>query len=93
MTKVDFENITFENLMDYAKENIDCVTDEETLKSFAIEKIENDDFNLAIHILQSIHNNEYETELYRYDYSMGTLETPTPIIEKSDIEDLIDFND
>lgn len=93
MTRAEFENTSFEDLMEYAKENLNDVTDEETLKQFAIEKLENDDFNMALHIMNAIYNNPYNTEFYRYDYSMGTLETPTPITEHSDIEDLIIFDE
>lgn len=93
MTKAEFENMSFEDLIEYAKENLNDVTDEETLKQFAIEKLENDAFNMALHIINAIYNNPYNTEFYRYDYNMGTLETPTPITEHSDIEDLIDFDD
>ena len=35
---------------------------------------------------------EYEA-MSLYDYNMGTLETPTPITEKEDLEHLIYFDD
>jgi hypothetical protein len=50
-------------------------------------------FGMALHIINAIYNNPYNTEYYRYDYSMGRLETPTPIVDKDDIEDLIFFDD
>lgn len=89
MTREEFANKTLEEVIEWAYENLDYITDEEALKRFAIEKLEDDNFSLAMHIISAIYNNESDTEYYRYDYSMGTLETPKPITEKSDIEDLI----
>lgn len=93
MTKKEFEAMSFEDFMEWANENLDDVTDEEILKEFAIEKLQDDNFNMALHIINAIYNNPYDTEYYRYDYSMGTLETPTPITDKEDLEDLIFFDD
>lgn len=93
MTREQLEEMNFEEQMSWAMQNIDYVTTEETLKQFVVESVENDKFNMALHILNAIWDNQYTTEYYRYDYSMGTLETPTPIIELDDIEDLIDFDE
>lgn len=93
MTRDKFEAMDFDCLMELAAENLNEVTTEENLKDFAIEKLQNDDFGMALHIIESIYNNPYSTEYYRYDYNMGRLETPTPITEKEDIEDLIDFEE
>lgn len=93
MTRKEFEDMDFEEVIEWAYENLDDITDEEILKEFAIEKIQNDDFHMGLHIINAIYNNPYSTEYYRYDYSMGTLETPTPIADKEDIEDLINFED
>ena len=91
MTREKFNSMTFDDLMEWAYENLDDITDEEMLKEFAIEKLENDNFNLALHIINAIYENPYDTEWYRYDYNMGTLQTPSPITCKEDIEDMIDF--
>ena len=93
MTSAEFENMTFEDLMTYAEGNLEGVTTEDALKQFAAEKLKNDDFHMLLHIVSAIYNNPYETAFYRYDYSMGTLQAPIPIVEKSDIEDLICFDD
>lgn len=93
MTREKFEAMDFDCLMELAAENLNDVTTEENLKDFAIEKLQNDDFGMALHIIEAIYNNPYSTEYYRYDYNMGRLETPTPITEKEDIEDLIDFEE
>lgn len=91
MTREKFNSMTFDDLMEWAYENLDDITDEEMLKEFAIEKLKNDNFNLALHIINAIYENPYDTEWYRYDYNMGTLQTPSPITCKEDIEDMIDF--
>lgn len=93
MTRKEFETMSFEDFIEWAKENLDDVTDEEILKEFAIEELQDDNFGMALHIINAIYNNPYDTEYYRYDYSMGTLETPTPITDKEDLEDLIFFDD
>ena len=92
MTRKEFETMSFEDFIEWAKENLDDVTDEEILKEFAIEKLQDDNFIMALHIINAIYNNPYDTEYYRYDYSMGILETPTPITDKEDLEDLIFFD-
>ena len=93
MTREQFNTMSFEDFMQWAYENIDDVTDEEILKDYAIKKLQDDDFGMALHIINAIYNNEYDTEYYRYDYSMGRLETPSPITDKEDLEDLIFFED
>ena len=91
MTREKFNSMTFDDLMEWVYENLDDITDEEMLKEFAIEKLKNDNFNLGLHIINAIYENPYDTEWYRYDYNMGTLQTPNPITCKEDIEDMIDF--
>ncbi len=93
MTKERFETISFDELMEWANENLDDVTHEEILKEFAMDKLQDDDFGMASHIINAIYENPYDTEWYRYDYCMGTLQTPSPITDKEDIEDLIFFED
>ena len=91
MKKQQFEIMNFDELMEWAYENLDDVTTEENLKEFAKYSLENDNLGMTLHIINAIYENPYNTEWYRYDYSMGTLDTPTPIVDKEDIEDLIDF--
>ena len=89
MTRTEFEEIDFDELLELMFENLDSITDEETLKGFAIDKLRDDNFGLALHIINAIYENPYDSEWYRYDYSMGTLETPSPITCKDDVDDLI----
>ena len=93
MTREKFEAMSFDELMVWAYENLYDITTEEILKDFAVEKLRDDNFGMALHIINSIYENPYDTEWYRYDYSMGTLQTPSPIADKEDIEDLIFFDD
>lgn len=93
MTREEFENMDFEELMNWAYDNLDCITDEEILKEYGIRNIQNDNFNLGLHIINAIYNNPYDTKWYRYDYYDGTLSEPKPITDRYDIEDLIDFED
>lgn len=88
MTKSDFNTKTFEELIFQLRDESDEVTTYEELKAFAIDKIKSDDLFLAIHILEAI-NNDTEN-YYLYDYNMGTLQTPSSITEKEDIEHLIE---
>lgn len=91
MTREQYEDMNFEDFMGWANENLDYVTGEDILKEYAIEKIQDDNFIMALHIINALNENIYDTEWYRYDYSMGTFETPTPIADKEDLEDLIFF--
>lgn len=93
MTRTEFEDVEFDELIELMYENSYDITSEEDLKSFAVDKLHDDDFGMALHIINSIYENPYDTEWYRYDYSIGTLETPTPVMYKEDVEDLIEFVD
>jgi hypothetical protein len=94
MTKAEYEAMSFEELMEWAHENLDDITTEETLISFAKSKIDDDNLRVALHILKAIYeSNCPDDSYYRYDYSMGTLEIPSAVTEKEDIEDLIFFDD
>lgn len=93
MTKAEFDSMTFDELFDWANENLDDLTTEDVLKDFAVTKIHDDNIMLALHVLQAIQDNHYGTEFYIYDYNMGTLQTPTPVTCKEDLEDYIDFDE
>lgn len=73
------------------EENCDCITDYEILKDFAKYSFDNDNLYVAAHVANALaDNNFYDGYYWRYDYSMGTLETPTPIETIDDIIDLLD---
>lgn len=92
MTKAEFDTMTFDEALEWAHDNLD-VTTEDVLIDFAKTKIDDDNLFMAVHILSAITNNPYDTEYYLYDYGMGTLETPTPITCKEDLEAYIGFDD
>ena len=94
MTKAEFENMTLDEVIDYANENVNDLTTEEVLLMFAKDKIDDGNLYMAYHILKAIYESgEAYCDFYLYDYSMGTCETPTPVTCKEDLEDYIDFED
>lgn len=94
MTKQQFEEMSLEELIEWANENLDDITSEEVLLDFAKSKIDDDNIYLSIHVLKAIwESGEAYNGYYLYDYNMGTLETPTPITCKEDLEHLIDFEE
>lgn len=88
MTRNEFEAKSFDEVMEQLNEERDDITTYENLKEFAISQINKDRLFLAIHILESL-NIDTET-WYEYDYCMGTLQTPSSITTKEDVEHLIE---
>lgn len=88
MTRQDYEKKSFEELMEQLNEESDQITTYENLKEFAKYKIDENELNVARHILESIHNDS--EEWYDYDYCMGTLDTPSSITCKEDVEHMIE---
>ena len=88
MTENQLKKLSFEDAVEKLSSEKEQITTYETLKSFAIENINNDNLFLAIHILQGI--NEKQADYYDYDYCMGTLDTPTAIETKEDLKDYLD---
>ena len=87
MTERQLKRLSFEDAIEKLSAENEQITTYETLKSFAIDNINNDNLFLAIHILQGI--NENQADYYSYDYCMGTLETPTAIETKEDLKDYL----
>lgn len=94
MTREKFDEMSFEDILEYVEENslID-ITTEDVLLEFVKTKIDDDNIPMALHILNAVYNNHYDTEHYQYDYCMGMLETPTPITDKEDLEEFLDFDE
>lgn len=82
----------FDGAMAEFSADSDYVTTYDTLKDFIKEKIDEDNIMFALHLLKAIWEDDTigETNYYRYDYSMGTLDTPTAVKEIKDIEDLFE---
>ena len=88
MTREDYETKNFDELMlELPFDGDSDVTSRECLLNYAIHRIEDDDLYIAIHILEAVYE-EY-AYWYLYDYCMGTLQTPSAVKTKEDIEHLI----
>lgn len=70
-------------------EQHDDITTYDELKEFIKSKIDDDSLYLAAHLTNALNAGTY-AEYYRYDYCMGTLETPTPLEDLTDLEDFCD---
>jgi hypothetical protein len=88
MTRAEFESKSFEEVMEQLNAERDDITTYENLKEYAKMQIDNDNLNVAAHVLNAIWNDSQDW--YNYDYNMGTLDTPVSIMEKADVEHLID---
>ena len=94
MTKVEFEAMSLDELIEWAYDNLIGITTEDMLLEFAKSKIDDDNLFMAIHVLNAVYDSEEAYNgYYLYDYDMGTLETPTPITCKEDLEEYIDFDE
>ena len=80
--------MNFNDACERLSEQTDLITTYESLKDFAIHMIREDHLYLALHILDAIHSSP--ADYYDYDYSMGTLETPTPLTLTFDLIDYCD---
>lgn len=90
ITRKEFEEMTLQELMTKMQGHYYIISFED-LKDYAIYLINDNNFFLAIHILEAL--NKCERDFYIYDCCMGTLEEPTPIEDKEDVEHLIDFEE
>lgn len=92
MNRSEFNALSFDEVMEKLNEEYDQITTIDILKDFIKYNIDNDNFIIAIHVLNAIWNdpNPEDSIWYDYDYSMGTLDTPTSINCKADIEHLIE---
>lgn len=94
MKREQFEAMSFEELVEWAFENIDYVHHEDALIELAKHEIDEENLQMAVHILTAVYESGCpDNSYYLYDRSMGTLETPTPITCKEDLADYIDFDE
>lgn len=89
MTILELYQKGFNNAVNELSELHDNITTYETLKEFIKSKIDDDSLFVAAHLTKAL-NESYYSEYYNYDYFMGTLETPTPIKDITDLEDFCD---
>lgn len=89
MTRQDYENKSFEELMYDLDNDMDDIHSRETMIDMVKHEIDEDNLFVARHILDGI-DDEY-AEWYQYDdRCMGTLQPITALKDKEDIEHLIE---
>lgn len=92
ITREQFNQMSLEELVEWGYENIDFVHHEDVLIEMAKHEIDEENLNVAIHILTGIYESDEPCGgYYIYDRCMGTLEAVTPITCKEDLEEYIDF--
>lgn len=89
MTKKQLYKLDFETAIEKLQEEVSDITDFSILKDFAIEKADEEIFYFAIHILKALQEN-FSSTYFKYDYSMGILDTPTPLETLEDLEQFCD---
>ena len=94
MTREQFNEMTIEELAEWAFENVDYVHHEDALIELAKHEIDEENLNVAIHVLTGVYESEEAVgDYYIYDRCMGILEPVVPITCKEDLEDYIDFGE
>ena len=89
MTREEFNEKSFDEIMERLDEEWDDIHTYESMTDFAGHLLlNNNDLYLAIHMLETMRDNP--AEWYLYDFTMGTLETPKAITCKEDLEDVIE---
>lgn len=88
MTRQDYENKSFEELMCDLEYNMNDIHSRESIIAMVKHEIDEDNLFVARHILDGI-DNEY-AEWYQYDRCMGTLQSITALKDKEDVEHLIE---
>lgn len=89
MTILELYQKGFNAAVQELSEQRNDITTYETLKEFIKSKIDDDNLIIAAHLTNELNTCEY-AEYYNYDYFMGTLETPTPLKDISDLEGFCD---
>ena len=94
MKREQFNEMSLEELSQWAFGHIDDVLVEGILLEMAKREIDKENLQMALHILNAVYESDCpDGSYYIYDRSMGILETPTPITCKEDLEDYIDFGE
>lgn len=96
MKRSEFKKIAEESSFDDAMQQLwdekNCVTTYTTLKCFVIQKINEDNNMLALHILNAVYNSKGDSDWYYYDYCAGTTCTPRCLNDIEDVERYIGFD-
>ena len=87
MVRKEFEDLIFEEVVEKLNDECDDNHDREAMLDYSIHCIREQNLFLALHVIEAL--NTHDADWFRYDFSMGTLETPSPIVCKEDLEDFI----
>ena len=88
--------MTFDELVEWAYEHVDDVHTEGGLIGMAKHELDEgkEPSDGSSYSFNAVFESDCpDDSYYLYDRSMGTLETPTPITCKEDLEDYIDFEE
>lgn len=88
MDKREFNELEFEEKIEFLINNGANIYSYDTLKDYAKELIDEDDLSSAIHILEGLDDDQ--ADYYDYDMSMGTLDQVASIEDEDDLEDIFD---
>lgn len=88
MTREEYNEKSFDELMDFLDGERDDIHTYEDMKDFAKYQIDEENLYFAIHVLEGIQKDP--AEWYLYDYTMGTMDEIRGITCKEDVEDLIE---
>lgn len=87
----DFRSMDFQEQIDWLMDNAgsaaDLIWSDESMKDYLVHLIEDYDYGTALHLLDALYNDSTSAEYYKYDASMGTMSTPEPLADSSDLED------
>lgn len=90
LTKEQLEEMTLSEKCSLLEETDKYgLTSSESLKQYAIDKIKNDEYSAGANVAEALSSGS-NTDYWFYDYSCGSLDTPTPINSIEDIQFAID---
>ena len=75
----------FDEALAYASDYIQDLTTRDALANYAKECIDRERYSVAIHIINALWDSG-DYDYFLYDYSAGTLSTPTEVTSISDLE-------
>ena len=87
ITIKDYSEKSFEELMEQLNEEWDDIHTYEAMIGYAGYLLNIDNLHVAIHMLEIMRDKP--ADWYLYDYTMGTMVTPKPIICKANLKDEI----
>ena len=88
MKKKELYKLSFQDAIDKLQYEINTITTYDVLKDFIKLQIDKENNYLAYHLIKSIweDNTPFDSDYYDYDYTMGTLDKPTPLFNLEDLE-------